>query len=269
MKKFRYTAEQLDFIRTAYMSMPANEITKVFNKKFGLKKTDSAIRSVLKNYKITCCRKVKDRFIKRKRILNEGQEQFLREKYPKMQIPEMTRAFNDHFEVTMTEQQIKSYVQNHKITSGRTGCFQKGNAPWNDGTKGKGLTGANKGSFKKGSVPANRKPIGTERIGKDGFIEIKVAERNPYTGFPTRYKHKHIHIYEQKNGPVPEGMVVAFKDSDRRNFDPDNFMLISRAELLRLNKYGYKEMPGELKPSVVALTKLQVKTCEISKEVTA
>jgi len=140
------------------------------------------------------------------------------------------------------------------------GRFKKGNKPWNAGTKGQGLTGANKTSFKKGNVPPNRKPLGSERIcSKDGYILINIAERNPHTGFPTRYKHKHVHMWEQDHGPVPKGMIVAFRDSDKLNIDPENLMLISRAELLVLNQYGYKETPDELKPSVLALAKLEVK----------
>ncbi|KKK99275.1 hypothetical protein LCGC14_2634360, partial [marine sediment metagenome] len=116
-------------------------------------------------------------------------------------------------------------------------------------------------SFKKGTIPPNRNPLGTERIcSKDGFILIKIAEKNPYTGFPTRYKHKHVYIWEQANGPAPKGMVVAFIDGDKTRCELDNLMLISRAELLNLNRYGYKDMPAELKPSVLALSKLQVKT---------
>ncbi|MCK4789229.1 MAG: HNH endonuclease [Desulfobacteraceae bacterium] len=151
-----------------------------------------------------------------------------------------------------------------KQRSGKTGRFQAGHVPWNDGTKGQGLTGANRKSFKKGNVPANRKPLWTERVcPKDGFILMKVPERNPYTGFSTRYKHKHVYIWEQEHGPVPKGMVVAFIDGDKTNCEPENLMLISRAELLALNQHGYKNMPDELKPNVLALSKLQAKTWAI------
>jgi len=60
-------------------------------------------------------------------------------------------------------------------------------------------------------------------------------------------------------------MVVAFKDADKLNCEPENLMLISRAELLTLNRHGYREMPAELKPSVLALSKLQVKTRAMEK----
>jgi len=178
-----------------------------------------------------------------------------------MKVSDLTRAFNKRFGAAKTEGQIRATLRNHNFKCGRTGRFPNGHTPWNAGTKGQGLTGPNPGSFKKGNAPANLKPLGSERVcPKDGFILIKIAERNPYTGFPTRYKHKHVYIWEQANGPVPKGMVVAFIDSDKTRCEEDNLMLISRAELLQLNRQGYKDMPGELKASLLALTKLQVKT---------
>ena len=178
-----------------------------------------------------------------------------------MNIHGLTKAFNALFGTDRTWQQTKMFVSNRGIASGRTGRFEKGHMPWNNGSKGYGLTGANKRSFKKGNVPANRKPLGTERIdSEDGYILIKVAEKDPNTGFPTRYKHKHVHIWEQANGPVPKGMVVVFKDSDKINCEPENLILISRAELLNLNRHDYKHIPAELKPNVLVLAKLQVKT---------
>ena len=138
------------------------------------------------------------------------------------------------------------------------GRFYKGHTTWNAGTKGQGLTGPNSGSFKKGNVPPNRKPLWSERIDtKDGYVLMKVPEKDPHTGFPTRYRFKHVWIYEQIHGPVPDGHVVIFKDQDKRNFDPDNLVAIKRAELLQINKAGYREAPDELKPSILALGKLK------------
>lgn len=187
-------------------------------------------------------------------------EQFalLRVWYSSMSVSELTPAFNAKFGTDRTQQQIKTYVHNHGIRSGRTGCFEKGSKPWNTGTK--GLTKPNTGNFKKGGIPGNLKPLGAERIcSKDGFVLVKIAEKNPYTEALTRYKHKHIVVWEQTHGPAPEGMVIAFRDGDKMNCDINNLMLISRAELLRLNQYNYKEAPEELKPSLLALTKLEVK----------
>jgi hypothetical protein len=75
-------------------------------------------------------------------------------------------------------------------------------------------------------------------------------------------------IWEQTHGrPIPKGKIVAFKDSNPLNCDIDNLMLISRHELLIMNKYKYKIQPQAIKPSLVAISKLHVKTSEKQKEV--
>jgi len=194
------------------------------------------------------------------RIYTPEQAQFLRENYAGRTLSDLTALFNGRFGADKTCGQIRTFVHNRGITCGRTGCFEKGNSPWNAGTKGQGLTGANSCSFKKGNAPPNCKPLWSERIStKNGFIEMKVPERNPYTGTPTRYKCKHVWVWEQANGPVPKGYVVAFVDGDTLNCDPENLMLLTRAELLAANLHGYKDQPVELKPSVLALAKLEAR----------
>ena len=184
--------------------------------------------------------------------------EFLRTGYRKMRLNVLTAAFNEKFGENRSEGSIRAALRNHRIRSGRTGQFVKGMRPWNTGTK--GLTGKNRTTFRKGNVPPNRKPLWSKRVdSKDGYLLIKIPERDPYTGFPTRYKAKHKYIWEQENGPIPAGHAVIFKDGDRRNFEPENLMLVKRAELLALNNLGYKEAPAEVKPSILALSKLRIK----------
>ena len=184
--------------------------------------------------------------------------EFLRVGYDSMGIPDLARAFNTKFGTGLGDGAIKGVLARAKILSGRTGRFEKGHVSWSAGTK--GLVKPNAGNFKKGAIPPNRRPLGAERICPlSGFVLVKVAEKDPHTGALTRYKHKHVHIWEQANGTRPEGMVVAFKDGNKLNCEIDNLMLISRAELLRLNQYNYKEVSEELKPSVLAVAKLEVK----------
>jgi hypothetical protein len=172
---------------------------------------------------------------------------------------DLTAAFNVRFGTAKSESQIRVALRNHHIRSGRTGRFERGHRSWNAGTK--GLTSANSTSFKKGQRPPNSKPIGHKRIDlRDGTILMKIKERNPYTGAPTRYKHKHVYLWEKKHGPVPKGHVVTFKDSNSSNCKLKNLALITRSQLLILNQHNYRELPEELKPSVLLLAKLEDKT---------
>jgi hypothetical protein len=85
-----------------------------------------------------------------------------------------------------------------------------------------------------------------------------VEEKDPYTQAKTRFKHKQIVVWEQLNGPVPDGHKVRFLDGDKLNCEPDNLTLVSNALHAHLNRFGYKDYPAELKTSAMALCKLEV-----------
>ena len=180
---------------------------------------------------------------------------FLREQYRDLSLAELTHAFNDRFRLARPQSSIRAALRNHGIRSGRTGQFKKNQEPWNLGKK--GYMGANATSFKAGNLPHNKKRLWSERIGKDGYIEISVPERNPHTGHPTRYKHKHVWLWECAHGKIPKGHAIIFSDGDKRNFAPDNLVSVTRTELLALNLHSYKNQPEELKPTVMALAKLE------------
>jgi len=186
---------------------------------------------------------------------------FLREGYKHFPLAELTAEFNKYFKTDKKVGQIRAATRNHKMLSGRTGQFRSGAAPWNTGTK--GATSSNRTSFKKGQAPVNQKPLGHERIcTKDDYVLIKVAEKNPYTGAPTRYRHKHVVIWEQQNGPVPKGYVVSFFDGNKRNFSPENLKLIDRSHLCRYNKNRVNDLPPSLIPAMKTVVDLKLKVHE-------
>lgn len=144
--------------------------------------------------------------------------------------------------------------------TGNDGRFAKGQASWNKGKPHPFHPNSVATRFKPGSVPANRKPIGDERMGRDGYIEIKVAIPNPYTGHPTRYMHKHRFLWEQANGPLPRGMALKCLDGNRLNTEPANWIAVPRALLPRLNGIfgrNYDQAPAELKPAILAISQLE------------
>jgi HNH endonuclease len=191
---------------------------------------------------------------------------FLRESYKTMSRAELADAFNKKFNVNQSLSSIIACLKNHKIQSGRSGHFIKGNVSWNNGTK--GLIKANSGTFKKGNQPANQKPLGHERIcTKDGYALIKVAEANPYTGAKTRYRHKHQVVWEENHGPIPKGFIVTFRDGNKTNFDIGNLELIDRNHLCRYNFQRVNSLPSELIPTMKKVVNLKVKIMEKEKEI--
>ncbi len=253
MTRFVFTQEHLEFLRRNYQQMSARELTEAFNNYFNLNKTFKSIHSALKNHKIKSYKTP----VRRPKVYFQEQLDFLKRNFLRYSLPNLTEVFNKHFNENKSQQQIKSLLERKKIRSGRTGQFKKGQKAWNKNKK--GFMGPNKTSFKPGHQPSNTKPLYSERTGKDGYVEIKVPEANPYTGSPTRFKFKHVWLWEQNYGPVPDGYIVMFKDGNNRNFDLNNLILVSRTELLTANLHDYKDQPAEIKPSVLALAKIEAK----------
>jgi transposase len=251
MARFVYTQKHLDFLRKYYPKMSQSDLTQAFNEHFGLDKSLSAIKTALRKNKIYCHRPKTQPL----RVVTKEQAAFIREQYRHHDLQALTRLVNEHFGISLTAKQIRAFVRNHKILSGRTGHFSKGSEPWNKGKK--GYMGPNQTSFKKGNRPHNTRYLGHERISKDGYVEISVAETNSHTGFHRRYKLKHVHTWEQHHGPVPAGHVVVFKNGDKTDIRLDNLMLLSRTELLIANLHGYKDAPEEIKPSILALSRVE------------
>lgn len=144
--------------------------------------------------------------------------------------------------------------------TGRTGRYEKGRAPENKGKRMAYNARSAANQFRPGHVPKNLRPLWSERVGKDGYVEMKVPVENPYTGSKTRYMHKHRYLWEQVNGPLPEGMCLKAIDGDKTNTDPSNWEAIPRAMLPRLNgRFGrdYDSAPDELKPLIFATARLE------------
>ncbi|EAU43905.1 HNH endonuclease [Salipiger bermudensis] len=148
--------------------------------------------------------------------------------------------------------------------TGRTGCFKKGQVPPNKGRKGYCAPGSEKGWFKKGErrgvAVELYKPIGTERVSKDGYIERKIHDGMP---LQSRWRAVHLIRWEEANGPLPDGHCLKCLDGDKANTAPDNWEAIPRALLPRLSGgrwyRGYDTLEPELRPTALAIAKLEHK----------
>lgn len=160
-------------------------------------------------------------------------KQFILDNYKGRYNQELADLFNQKFNTNITSRTIKSYKANNKLNSGLTGMFRKGQTPHNKGKKmpKEVYEKVKHTMFAKGNVPPNHRPVGSERISKDGYIEVKVAE-------PNKWRLKQRVVYEEAKGKIPEGCTIIFLDGNKRNFDIDNLRCITRSELLYLNCNG-------------------------------
>ena len=167
-----------------------------------------------------------DKPVKWRRYTDE-ERRFLIEIVPGRSYAEIAEVFNARFSPPITTGQVKSFVSNNKLSTGRTGRFYKGQPSHN---KGKYSRYSPATEFKKGHVPSNYKPVGSTRLSKDGYIEVKVANSR-------KWRHLHTIVYEKENGKIPKGHAVIFADGNKQNVVPENLILVTRAELLILNQY--------------------------------
>lgn len=180
------------------------------------------------------------------------EKSYLTEITPGRSYREIAVLMSGRFDREFTVEQIKGAIQRYCLNTGRTGRFKKGTIPPNKG-KNLGRNGISLESqarsratiFKPGNRPANYRPVGSERVdSKDGYVYVKVADRrdpNGYNDHRDLWKLKHRVIWEQANGPLPEGHIIIFCDRDIYNFDINNLMCVSQEThgLLKLKKIEY------------------------------
>jgi hypothetical protein len=140
-------------------------------------------------------------------------------------------------------------------TKGIKTRFQKGQTPANKGIKmeefytPETVAKFKANSYRKGHLPHNTK--------YDGYISIRINKQGiPYAWIRVaedKFEMLQRHIWTEKNGPIPEGMLVAFKNNDHNDFE--NLELITRKENLERNRIS--QYPPDLQQTIRLLNKLK------------
>lgn len=185
------------------------------------------------------------------------ENQFLKDNVKGITLRELTTLYNKKFNMNLTESAIANRKNKLKLQSGIIGGqFEKGHIPANKGKKGsmspEQYEKCKATMFKKGSIPPNRRPIGSERVTKDGYLKVKVQDGH----LNKNWVLKHRYIYEQAYGKIPAGHKVIFADGNIRNFDLDNLILISDAEELIMNRNSLFKSDKELTKAGVTVAKV-------------
>lgn len=94
------------------------------------------------------------------------------------------------------------------------------------------------------------KPIGYERLTRDGYIKIKAHELKPMV-------LKHHYVWEEAHGKIPEGYLVLFKNMDKTDCRLENLILVSRAEQARLNQTYVKLANKDTNLSCILMAKIK------------
>lgn len=181
---------------------------------------------------------------------------YIRKIAPGRHYHEIVEMFNRKFEFQINAKKLKGILRNHGISTGLSGRFGKGITPHNKGKKFPGT--GNRTTFRKGTTPHNKMKVGEDTITTDGYVKTKIAE-------PDVWEYKHKLIWAEVNGPIPEKHSVIFADGNRMNLDIDNLLLVSKAELLMLNRRRLISENSELTKTGLNVVKVMNKIHKIKK----
>lgn len=181
---------------------------------------------------------------------------YIRKITPGRHYHEIVEMFNKKFERQIDAKKLKYTLRNHNISTGLTGRFEKGITPYNKGKKYPGT--GNKTTFRKGATPHNKMKVGEDTITTDGYVKTKIAE-------PDVWEYKHKLIWAEVNGSIPEKHSIIFADGNKLNLSIDNLLLVSKAELLMLNRKKLISENSELTKTGLNVVKVMNKVYKIKK----
>ena len=178
----------------------------------------------------------------------QAEKDYLAEIVPGRSHREILKLMNERFEHFQLGQ-IEAAIKRYGLNTGRTGQFEKGSVPatkgktWDEFMSPEAQARCRQTTYSSGNKPHNHRPIGSERVDKDGYIWVKVKDHydpEGYNDWRDLWIPKHRHIWEQAHGKLPKGSIVVFLDGDISNFDVDNLASLTKAENVVINKTGLR-----------------------------
>jgi len=268
-----WTPAELEWLRDAYPDHHNSELAEMHAQAFPdrPRRTDKAIASKAKVLKL---RKAEGFQRVPCTLWTPERAEWFRSFVPGHTEPEIAAGFEREFGFPLTKRQIANGKLKLGVKSGtHGGRFEKGMVPhnkgkkWDDYVSPEGQAASRRTCFRKGEVNgsalARQHEVGFERVNRDGYIEVKVADglqAKPNCNF--RMKH-HV-VYEQAHGEIPEGCNVVFADHDKRNFDPDNLVAVPRRLWAVIRHMGceYRDAEGLRACMAIAELKMAVSDAE-------
>ena len=134
---------------------------------------------------------------------------------------EMCEMLRAKFGADIPSSKLRSFYQNNKIKCGVTGI-------------------------------ANSKPVGTVVTDKDGYLRRKTPEG--------KWELLHRLVWEEENGPVPDGCKVTFLDGNKQNVLPENLVIVTNAEQMIMAKDGLRFQDPQLTKTGLLIAKVKIAT---------
>ena len=276
LRKTVYPDAMINFLKENIVGTSYRKLADMFNARFNTNKSEDTIKRI--------CNTIIDiKNMLGRTAYSQKMISFLKENADGKSHKELTDLFNTTFETNKTVKQIRGMCAKNKIRSNTKSFYteemitflrnnihikswdkitERFNAEFrvNKTKKEIQYSCGHRGIFPHGFFQrGERRSLGTEII-SDGYVYVKVKH-------PDVWIAKHRLLWEQKNGPLPDGYCVIFADCNTRNFDESNLVKVSRKELSYLNRHNLRFNDPEYTKVGINIAKVIIKTKERQKEI--
>ena len=273
---YRYPPEVHEFVKRWAPELRDEELAEACNQELGTSFTASSMKSFRGNhgYKNRKKQWTSEEYWKYQKRWPKGMYEFILDNSWGVSSKEMAEMVNEKFGTDFNQHRMKVFRAKYHIRSGLTGWYQKGHAPGNKGKKLEEYVRdperledirqrISATQFPKGHRPANELPVGTITLSPDGYLLRKKQMQGSQW---ERWEFLHRAVWEEHNGPIPEGMVVTFRDGDKQNCDISNMMLVSKGENAALTRMHLRFEDPDLTTAALGTIRLRQKAARIRKE---
>ena len=243
MSKKQYSEEAKKFLYENHDKYTFEEMTEQINTRFGYDKTTSNVKRYMQYLRL------KPKPTPYKRKYTEEMDNFIRNNAKGISTFKLMEMFNEQFDINITRPALKRRMVRLGVRNEL--LLHKDTHPCLTSLKSKETR------FKKGDVCKTAKPIGSERVNAEGYIEVKVSK--------TKWEKKHRVLYEQAYGKLGRGEGVLFLDGNKQNLELSNLMKVTPKEVLMCNKYNLLFENKELTETGVNIAKLMIASKEAVK----
>lgn len=246
--KVAWSPEMLEWLRENYKKYTYAESAAILNEKFGVNLTRSSV--VTRAYTLGLRRQ--DKRYRHRPPLTAEMIEFLKKNYKRSSYRQTAVKLNEKFGTDYPTVTIQKALNRHGLKSE----LKRGSDAWSEekckAVREKKLRIAENGGNK------HIRPIGYEHTWNNRVF-IKVGNN--------KYRLKMRVMWEKYNGrPLDIKEVIVPLDGNLRNMAPENLVLLTRCELMKLvRQYGRDSVGEELKAKIL-LVKLDLKAKELMKK---
>lgn len=256
--KIVYPEGMKEWVKEHYKEMPSSELAEEINRRFGTKFERTQVVSMKKRWNLFGA--PRERMYSK--LFPKEIAQYVHENYRGVGYKLMAERLQQEFGRTYTPTQVMAFYKNNRLHAGIDTRFPKGI----QNRKGKKVSPegyqkllASGTLFSKGHTPANKVPVGTERIDGSGYHKIKVGE-------PNKWEMAHKLVWIEHYGVLPEGKNIIFKDGNKDNLAPENLVAVTLAENGLMNRKKLRFKDPEKTEAGLNIARVLLKTKELRRK---